>query len=60
MLIVVSVIMLVVLYYSSFRNIPVYMYKFEIGDVFIFTVNGRVRHCCFRDVGFVCQFKLYS
>lgn len=40
MLIVVSVIMLVVLYYSSFRNIPVYMYKFEIGDVFIFTVNA--------------------
>lgn len=39
-LITVSAILLVVLYYSSFCNVPVYMYKFEIGDVFIFSINA--------------------
>ena len=39
-LIFISVILLIVLYYSSFCNIPVYIYKFEIGDIFIFTINA--------------------
>lgn len=39
-LIIISAIMLSVLYYSSFFNKPVYMYKFEVGDIFIFTINA--------------------
>ena len=39
-LLIVSLVTLGVLYYSSFCNIPIYMYKLEIGNVFIFVVNA--------------------
>lgn len=35
-----SIAALYILYYSSFCNIPVFMYKFEIGNVFIFIGNA--------------------